>query len=114
MKFHEAVRIFKRREGEFHVKPMRVAGGEGPAAQALKLRMGNDAFHQEFAQATAAMRFENKNVSEIGIRGIVGDDAGKADLCFVFKYAEAEGIFDGAQKYFTRNAGSPYELARKS
>ena len=84
-----------------------VARDEGEAAQPLKLRMQEHALDEPVAESTAAALLEDEDVGEIGVRGEVGNDAGKADLASALEETEGDGAGDGAFEDLTRDAGRP-------
>jgi len=91
------------------VEVMRVGGEEDPAAEALEVGVGHNLLHQHFGEAVAAVGDGDEDVAEVGDGGVVGDDAGEADLRGgrVMVDAKAEGVGDGALDGLKRDVEGP-------
>jgi hypothetical protein len=59
---------------------MRVAGQQQQAPQPLQVRVRDHGLHQPFRDTFAAMALEHEHICEQCKSGMVGDNAGEADL----------------------------------
>jgi len=66
-----------------------------------------DCFYQPFPQTTAAMPFENVNVTEVSERRTIRHNACKADLQVTREQAEAQGCLNGPANDVSRDSLSP-------
>jgi hypothetical protein len=69
--------------------------------------MGDDARDQPFPQPAPARSFEDEDIAQPGEGGVVGDDAGEADLLPFTIHAEAQRVCDGSAHERERAALRP-------
>src|SRR5581483_3295756 len=89
------------------VQAVSVAGAEHPAPQALEMRVGDDRLHQPDAEPLPALLLEHEDIGDVGEGGVVGDDAGEADLGIAAIDAEHERVRDRPLELLARDAGGP-------
>src|SRR5580658_9003063 len=77
--------------------------------------MLDDALHEPLAQSAPAMRFQHKNIAEVGHGGEVADHAGKSDLRIAaFIDAEAQRVLYRPRDDFPRNTLGPIAIRQKT
>src|SRR6202023_3392376 len=99
MKFHVPLRRLHRCEAKLRVEAVRITSQQGPAAQALQLRMLHDALHEPLTQSATTMRLEHEYVPQVRVGGAIADHTGEANLrVFSIINAKAERMLDGSPR----------------
>jgi len=92
---HEVAWVCQRDEAAFLVEGVGVGGGEHPAAQPLKLVVGEDGANEEAGDAAPPMFGNNENICKISEGGTIRNDSGEGDLGASVKYPKGKGMLNG-------------------
>ena len=98
-------------EAELPVQRVRVAGGEEPAPQALKLRVREHGLDEPRPKPFPPLILDDEHVGQIRERRPVGDRARESDLPVPQKDREREGMGDAAGHGVLRDARRPVRRA---
>src|ERR1019366_5115852 len=103
----------QRSEPEFLVQADIVGRPQNPALQTLELGMRLNALHHPLAQAPPSIRFQDVVIGEIRERGVIADDASKADLLCTIVNPEAKRASGCAGHSFLCNPSGVEVSARE-
>src|ERR1700674_567335 len=76
--------------------------------------MLHDTFHQPLAQTAPTERFEHEYVSNIGVGGVVGNDARKSDLLALRIQSEAQRVLNGTGDNLAWDTLGPVALGQET
>lgn len=99
---------------ELAVETVRVARGEGPAAQTLQVGVGHDGFDEPLAETVGAVVFVDEDIAQVGKDGVVADDAGETDLPVAVVETEDQRMVEGAFGAFARTSRCPVGAGEES
>jgi len=89
------------------VQAVSILRHQTPTTQALKRGVPHYALHQPFCDASAAMRLEYENVTDVGVRREVGNHPPKADLPILFVDSKTQGVLNRPRDNFPRDSLCP-------
>lgn len=91
---------------------MRIPRSQHEPAQAPDRFMLHDDAHQPFAQSPAPVSLIDKYISQVGKRGAIGDQPGKADLPVARIKPETKRSLYRSLYRFIRNISSPVRCSQ--
>jgi hypothetical protein len=80
MAFHPTLWVAQKFEAKLLIQFVRVLRNQRPAAQPLQLRVANNTFHQPSGKTFTTMFFHDKNISKVGVCGVVSNYPRKTHL----------------------------------
>lgn len=94
MEFHEFLLPSEVREPAFPIQAVGVFRYQNPPPEILKIRMGNNAFHEPLAESASPKLSQDENITQVSNRGAIRDHPREANLRRSVKNAEADGVAD--------------------
>ena len=98
---------------ELTIKPVRVARGESPAAQALQVGMTHNGFNEPLAETMRAIVFMDEDIAKIGEDRIIADDPRKTDLLLAVVEPEDKRVGKRSFRPFARSSLCPVGAREK-
>lgn len=105
---------FRSDEAEFSIEGFGTVGEKSNALQPSNLIVVKHTAHHPAPKPLATIGLSNIDITEVCVRGIVSDDAGKTDLSLIFEKREAERVGDGPRENRAREPGGPTSCSEKT